>query len=51
MKTTGHNSIYKIGRVSFSKDSFMDTESSVIRINICADKPIHRKSENLISKP
>lgn len=41
-----HNSTFAIGRVSFSADSFVVTESSVLRINIYAEKPAHRKSAN-----
>jgi len=40
------NSTFAIGGVSFSADSFVVTESSVLRINICAEKPAHRKSAN-----
>jgi hypothetical protein len=40
------NSTFAIGEVSFSTDSFVDTESLVLRINICAKKPAHRKSAN-----
>ena len=38
------NSTFAIGRVSCSADSFVVTGSSVPRINICAEKPAHRKS-------
>jgi len=38
------NSTYPKGGVSYSKDSFEVAESSVLRINICAKKPAHRKS-------
>ncbi|MCZ2130304.1 MAG: hypothetical protein LC109_08555 [Bacteroidia bacterium] len=40
------NSTFAIGGVSFSADSFVVIESSVLRINICAEKPAHRKSAN-----
>jgi len=40
------NSTFAIGGVSCSADSFVVTESSVLRINICAKKPAHRKSAN-----
>jgi len=40
------NSTFAIGGVSFSADSFMVKGSSVLRINICAEKPAHRKSAN-----
>ncbi len=39
-----HNSTFAIGGVSYSADSFVVTESSVLRINICSKKPAHRKS-------
>ena len=38
------NSTFAIGGVSFSEDSFAVIESSVLRMNICAKKPAHRKS-------
>lgn len=38
------NSTFAIGGVSCSADSFVVTESSVLRINICGEKPAHRKS-------
>jgi len=40
------NSTFAIGGVSFSADSFVVKGSSVLRINICAEKPAHRKSAN-----
>lgn len=43
-RTTGYNSTFAIGGVSFSADSFVVKESSVLRMNICAKKPAHRKS-------
>ena len=42
-KTTG-NSTFAIGGVSCSADSFVVAESFVLRINISAEKPAHRKS-------
>lgn len=42
-KTTA-NSTFEIGGVSFSADSFVVAESSVLRINICAKNPAYRKS-------
>lgn len=38
------NSTFAIGGVSFSADSFVVAESSVLRINICGKNPAHRKS-------
>ena len=38
------NSTFAIGGVSFSPDSFVVAESSVLRINICGKNPAHRKS-------
>jgi hypothetical protein len=40
------NRTFAIGGVSYSADSFVVAESSILRINICADKPAHRKSAN-----
>jgi len=39
-----HNSTFAIGGVLCSADNFVVAESSVLRINICAEKPAHRKS-------
>lgn len=36
-ESTGANSIFAIGGVSFSADNFVVIESSVLRINICAE--------------
>ena len=41
---TAHNSTFAIGGVSCTADSFVVAESLVLRINICAKKPAHRKS-------
>ena len=41
---TGANSTLAIGGVSSPLDSFVVTESSVLRINICGKSPAHRKS-------
>ena len=38
------NSTFAIGGVSFSADSLVVAESFVLRINICAENPAHRKS-------
>ena len=38
------NSTFAIGGVSCSADSLVVAESSVLRINICAKNPAHRKS-------
>jgi hypothetical protein len=43
-RKTAYNSTFAIGGVSCSVDSFVVTESLVLRINICAEKPAHRKS-------
>lgn len=45
-RTAAANSTFAIGVVSCSADSFVVTESSVLRSNICAEKPAHRKSAN-----
>jgi len=43
-KRVADNSTLAIGGVSSPLDSFVVTESSVLRMNICAEKPAHRKS-------
>jgi hypothetical protein len=43
-RTAAANSTFAIGGVSCSADNFVVAESSVLRINICAEKPAHRKS-------
>ncbi len=47
MNLPAANSTFAIGGVSFSADSFGVTENSVLRMNICAEKPAHRKSAKL----
>ncbi len=46
MKKPAPNSTFAIGGVSCSAESFVVTESAVLRMNICAEKPAHRKSAN-----
>jgi len=41
---TAYNSTFAIGGVSCSTDSLVVPESSVLRLNICGEKPAHRKS-------
>jgi hypothetical protein len=43
-RKTAHNSRLAIGGVSSPLDSFVVTESSVLRINFCAEKPAYRQS-------
>jgi len=43
-KTPAGNSTYPKGGVSCSADTFVVKGSSVLRINICAEMPAHRKS-------
>jgi len=45
-RITAANSTFAIGGVSCSADSFVVAESSVLRMNIGAEKPTHRKSAN-----
>jgi len=47
------NSTFAIGGVSCSADSFVVTESSVLRTGICGKNPAHRKSANrqAVKKP
>ena len=40
------NSTFARGGVSCSADSLVVAESSVFRINICAEKPANRQSAN-----
>ena len=42
--STASKKAFAIGGVSCFEDSFGVAESSVLRINICAEKPAHRKS-------
>ena len=44
LRKTAANSTLAIGGVSSLLDSFVVTESSVLRTNFCAEKPAHRKS-------
>jgi hypothetical protein len=44
IETTGYNSTLAIGGVLSPLDSFVVTESSVLRTNFCAEKPAHRQS-------
>jgi hypothetical protein len=46
-----HNSTFAIGGVSCSADNFVVAESAVLRMNICAEKPAHRKSANRYVQP
>jgi len=46
IKARTANSTFAIGGVSCSADSFVVAESSVLRINICGEKPAYRKSAN-----
>ncbi len=45
-----HNSTFAIGGVSCSADNFVVTESLVLRMNICAEKPTNAKPETVIKK-
>jgi predicted benzoate:H+ symporter BenE len=45
------NSTFAIGGVSAPFGSFVVTECSVLRINICAEKPAHRKSAKRYGQP
>ena len=44
------NSTFAIGGVSCSADNFVVIGSSVLRMNICAEKLAHRKSANRYSQ-
>ena len=49
--TPACNSTLAIGGVPSPLDSFVVAESSVLRINICAKNPAHRKSAKRYQKP
>ena len=49
-RTTGYNSTFAIGGVSCFANSLVVKESFVHRMNICAEKPAHRKSANRWAK-
>ncbi len=49
-KTPAGNSTLAIGGVSSPLDSFVVTESFVLRIKICGEKPAHRQSEKRYSQ-
>jgi len=51
MKARRHNSTLAIGGVSSPLDSFEVAESSVLRTNICAEKPAHRQSAKRYALP
>jgi hypothetical protein len=46
MIKTACNSTFAIGGFSSPLDSFVVKESAVLRMNICAENPAHRKSAN-----
>lgn len=46
-RRTAYNSTFAIGVVSCSADSHSVIESSVLRMNFCAEKPTHRKAAKL----
>lgn len=48
--TTAGNSTFAIGGLLCSADSLVVAESSVLRNNICAKKPAHRKSAKRYSQ-
>lgn len=43
-RSTAHNSTFAIGGVTCSADSFVVAGSSLLRINICGEKPAHRQA-------
>lgn len=45
-RSTAYNSTFAIVGVPCSLGSFMVTESSVLRMNICAENSAHRKFPN-----
>jgi hypothetical protein len=50
IETTGYSSTLAIGGVLSPLDSFVVTESSVLRTNFCAKKPAHRQSAKRYSQ-
>lgn len=49
-RKTPYNSTFAIGGVPFSAESFVIAESFMLRMNICAEKPAHRKSAKRYSQ-
>jgi hypothetical protein len=49
-KWSAANSTFAIGGVTCFNDTFVVKRSSVLRRNICAEKPAHRKSANRYSQ-
>ena len=45
-RTAAANSTFAIGGVLGSEDSLVVAESLFLRMNVCAEKPAHRKSAN-----
>jgi hypothetical protein len=43
------NNTFAIGGVSYSLDSLAVVESFVLQINICAEKPVHRNLQTVIT--
>ncbi len=50
-RKTAYNSTLTIGGVSCTADRFLVAERSVLRTNICAEKPAHRKSAKSYLQP
>jgi len=46
VKMAAANNIFATGGITCSAHSFVVTESSVFRMNICTEKPTHRKFAN-----
>jgi hypothetical protein len=44
-KTTASNKVFVKAGIPCFADTFVQGGSSVLRMNICAEKPAHRKSE------
>jgi len=50
-RTAAANSRLAIGGISSPLDSFVVAESSVLRTNFCAEKPVHRQSAKRYQQP
>ena len=50
-RKTADNSKFTIGGISCFFDTFVVKESTVLRMDICPEKPVHRKSANRPTHP
>jgi len=50
-RSTGYNSTYPKGGVSFSADTFVQAESSVLRMKFCGKNPALRVAAKRYTRP